>query len=282
MPVVATVGVRTHVTQQGLRWRCRMDLQFPGRGAQSRVTSVRREFGPGIAVEYPHAPSLSAKPQKHSPKFMKANLLPALNRFSLTDAVLGKHGRTRSNFLSKTRAVALVVGLLEACPLFGQGFFPVVETATNFWGVGNIMLMTETSPEGMNLYAGDSWDVTVWFSAGVVSSSVAVATVGPFSFEHHAAGFEPSAISVPAQPSITFNAFTEPQWFEFSGSGPVPGDSLSGIPDFVYRVSGTVAYDGRTWFSWYPTVELQVIPEPRTFALAGLGVAVLMIARRRE
>ena len=180
---------------------------------------------------------------------------------------------------TKARAITFVFGLLTACSVYGQGqgFLPVVETATNFWGVGDILLMTEVQSEGVNAYLGDSWDVTVRFTAGG-----AMAVVGPMSFQHHGAGLEPSAIWVPDQPAITFIPFTEPQWFEFSRTGPAAGDSLTGIPDFVYKVSGIVAYDGRTWFSWHPTVELQVIPEAYSSALLAVGGLCWLLFRRRQ
>ncbi len=181
-----------------------------------------------------------------------------------------------------TKTIALILGLAAAGSLFGEGFFPAVETATNFWGVGDILLMTETSSEAANSYLGDSWDVTVHLTAGVTSLTNAFAIVGPLSFTHHGAGLEPSTISVPAQPPIIFTAYTEPQWFEFSRTGPAPGDRLIGTPDFVYTVSGTIAYDGRTWFSWHPTVEVQVIPEANTSVLlAVVCVSWLLFQGRR-
>jgi hypothetical protein len=180
------------------------------------------------------------------------------------------------------RTIPLLLGLMTTSlwSLCGQEFFTALETPTNFSGVANLFVMTEHTSEWVDFFLGDSWDITIRLSAGVTSPTTAFAVVGPLDFQHHVLGLEPSTITVPAQPSLSFLPFTEPQWYEILLTGPTPADSLVGFPDFTYRVSGMVAYDGRFWFSWQPTVELQVVPEVDVSALLALGACWLLFGRR--
>jgi len=184
---------------------------------------------------------------------------------------------------AKYRPIPLVLALMTApfVSMHAQEFFPALETPTNFAGVGHVFVMAENSSEGGDFYSGDFWDVTLRLSAGVTSPTNAFAVVGPLVFQHLAPGLAPSTITVHVLPSISFIPFTEPQWFEISLMGPTSADSLLGFPDFSYRLSGLVAYDGRPWFSWQPTVELQVVPEAGASALLAFGVCCLLFGRRR-
>jgi hypothetical protein len=204
---------------------------------------------------------------------------------------------TLTNKLMKKTLLTMAL-VATSIAAFGQGHVAFVNDSVHLFVLGNNVLtadaayanqpISNTLPSGVTLVAG--------LYAGTSSSSLALQT----STTALTGTGAPSPGRM-AQRNTILNGIvgSVPQWFQiviYDSTDLTPGDSLGGqywgaSPLFqVTPATGIVSYPtimpgsgtGLSTLASPLNIVVNAIPEPSSFALAGLGMASLLIFRRRK
>jgi len=174
----------------------------------------------------------------------------------------------------KRALVATLLGLAASVATsFGQGSIQF-DNYINNGGAGTQLFLVGGPGDGQALPS--AFQAHLWYSLGTVADPVATGTmISSINMNQGPGYFSGGAVVIPNYVSgpITFRITTDGT---FSAGNPYAG--ASAVWTLPSIATGS-AIPGFTDFAAFATIP---VPEPSTFALAGLGSAALLIFRRRK